>query len=195
MGAVPEAGVSKGAVRPRTVSESRTRKRRILFLVLLAGLLGGLFWDGSPLGTLALHQALVMKFPLVRQVTPTELVSWMQDPKRPPPLLVDVRVQAEFQHSHLQGAVHLDPTAADLSPLQRIPYEQPIVVYDAAGAGGTAMVVALSRAGYRRLSNLDGGVFRWVNQGHPVVTEQGEAHTVAAASWFWGRLLKARYRP
>jgi rhodanese-related sulfurtransferase len=180
---------------PRTASESKSRKRHIVWLVLLAGLLGGLFWDGSPLGTWALHQALRMKFPLVRQVTPAELVTWMQDPKRPPPLLVDARTLAEFQHSHLQGAVHLDPSAGDLTPLQRIPYEQAVVVYDAAGVGGTAMVIALSRAGYRRLSNLDGGIFGWVNQGHPVVTDVGEAHTVTPVSWSWGRLLKARYRP
>ena len=179
----------------RTVSGSRTRRRSLLILVVLAGLLGGLFWDGSPLGTWVLHQPLRMKFPLVRQVSPAELVVWMRDPKRPPPLLVDVRPLAEFQQSHLQGAAHVDPALRDLSPLQRIPYEQPILVYDAAGVGGTVMVIALSHAGYRRLSNLDGGIFRWANEGHPVVTDQGEASSVAPVSWVWGRLLKARYRP
>ena len=97
--------------------------------------------------------------------------------------------------SHIDGAVHLDPSAPDLAPLVHVTRDQPIVVYDGPGPQGAAMVVGLSQAGFTRLSNLDGGLFRWVNEGHPVVNDSGPASTVHPVSWAWGRLLKSRFHP
>ena len=56
-------------------------------------------------------------------------------------------------------------------------------------------VKGLADAGFTRVSNLDGGLFRWVNEGHPVVNDQGSTSKVAPINWKWGRLLKARHRP
>jgi len=177
------------------VPRKRLTKRTIVFLLLVAGLVGGLAWDGSPLGSLVLRQALRLKFREVRQVTPAELVAWTQDPQRPPPLLLDARPDSSFVRSHIQGAVRLDPVHPDLSVLVHVPRDQPLVVYDAAGVGGTAMVIGLVGAGFSRVSNLEGGIFRWVNEGHPIVSDTGRAETVDPISWSWGRLLKARFRP
>jgi rhodanese-related sulfurtransferase len=177
------------------VPRKRLTKRTILFLLLVAGVLGGLAWDGSPLGSLILRQALHLKFREVRQVTPTELVAWTRDPERPPPLLLDARPDSSFARSHIQGAVRLDPTHPDLAVLAHVTRDQPLVVYDAAGVMGTAMVVGLTEAGFSRVSNLDGGIFRWVNEGNPIVSESGAAKAVDPVGWTWGRLLKARFHP
>ena len=164
-------------------------------LVLLAGVLGGLLWDGSPLASLALRQAVHLKFRDVRHVTPADLVDWMRDPNRPPPLLIDARTAEEFGLSHLQGAVRVDPVKPDLAALAHVPRDQPLVVYDAAGVMGTAMAVGLTQAGFSRVTNLDGGIFRWANEGYPVVNDSAPAAKVLPMSWGWGRLLKARFRP
>jgi rhodanese-related sulfurtransferase len=173
----------------------RLTKRTIVFLVLLAGILGGLLWDGSPLASLALRQAVHLKFRNVRQVAPADLVEWMRDPNRPPPLLVDARSTEEFGLSHLQGAVRVDPKQPDLAAFAHVPRDQPLVVYDAAGVMGAAMVVGLTQAGFSRVSSLDGGIFRWVNEGHPVVNDSGPSAKVYPLSWSWGRLLKERFHP
>ena len=47
-------------------------KRTIFFLALAALGLIGLVWDGSPLGSLVLRQAVKAKFSSVRSVTPGE---------------------------------------------------------------------------------------------------------------------------
>ena len=176
-------------------TRKRLTKRTVFFLLLVAAVLGGLAWDGSPLGSLVLRQALRLKFREVRRVTPAELVAWTRDPARPPPLLLDARRDSSFARSHIQGAVRLDPTQPDLTVLAHVPRDQPLVVYDAAGIMGTAMVVGLTEAGFSRVSNLEGGIFRWVNEGHPIVSDSGTAKTVDPVHWALGRLLKTRFHP
>ncbi len=173
----------------------RLKKRTILFLLLLLGALGGLLWDGAPLAGLAVRKAVAAKFATVRQVTPEELLAWTRDPNRPPPLFIDARPADQFAMSHMDGAVEIDPTAPDLAPLGNVPKDTPLVVYDGPGLVGSAMAEALVGAGFSRVSNLEGGLFRWVNEGNPVVDAQGTATRVHPVSWAWGRLLKARHRP
>ena len=160
----------------------RFTRKTIVALLLLLAVVGGVAWDGSPLGSLALRQAVRLKFREVRQVSPTELVQWTQDPNRPPPLLVDARPTAAFARSHIQGAVNIDPAQPDLAPLAHVPRDQPIVVYDGPGVVSAAMVVGMSQAEFTRLSSLEGGLFRWVNEGHPIVDSAGPATTVEPAA-------------
>ena len=173
----------------------RLTNKTVFMLVLLMGMIGGLAWDGSPLGSLALRKAVQLRFKDVRQVTPVELVAWMRDPSRPPPLLIDARPPAQFQLSHIAGAVEIDPTAPDLAPLVNVARDIPLVVYDGPGVVSAAMVQALVTAGFSRVSSLDGGLFRWVNEGMPVTNDQGPAAKVDPVNRWWGRLLKGRYRP
>jgi rhodanese-related sulfurtransferase len=172
----------------------RLSRRTIALVVLLLALGLGLGWDGSPLAALVVRQAVALKFSDLRQVSPGELVAWMADPNRPPPLLVDARPGAHYFQSHIRGAVHLDPAAPDLAALASVPREAPIVVYDGPGVGSAALAQALVGAGYTRVSNLEGGLFRWVNEGHPIEGRYGPATKVHPVNWAWGRLLKSRYR-
>ncbi len=173
----------------------RFTKRTIVFLTVLLALLAGLAWDGSPLGGLILRQAVALKFRDVRRVTPSELVAWMKDVNRPPPLLIDARAPDQFALSHIDGAVNIDPAQPDLAQLEHVRRDLPLVVYDGPGAVGAAMVRGLVAAGFSRVSNLDGGLFRWVNQDHPIVNDKGPATKVTPLNWGWGRLLKSRYHP
>jgi rhodanese-related sulfurtransferase len=176
-------------------TEKRFTTRTILFLVFVALVLVGLFWDGSPLGSLVLRRAVKAKFSSVRSVTPAELVAWRADPNRPPALMVDARPDAEFTMSHIDGAVWIDPAAPDLSVIANVPKGNPVVVYDAAGTTAAAMAQALQGAGYTRVSYLEGGVFAWANSGQQLVDAGGPAKAVYLVNWKWGRLLKSRYHP
>ena len=166
-----------------------------MVISLLAVVMLGFLWDGSPLGTSAIAQAVRFKFPELRKVTPSELVAWMADPNRPPPLLVDARPKSQYDMSHLDGALWIDPAAPDLAVLENVRRDNPLVVYDAAGIVGAAMAQALTDAGFQRVSSLQGGIFAWANEGWKLVDANGPATKVDPVSWGWGRLLKARYRP
>lgn len=180
---------------PAKTPRKRFTRKTIVLLVVFAASLIGLVWDGSPLGGLVLRKAVALKFREVREVSPAELVAWMRDPNRPPPLLIDARPQAQYQMSHIDGAVLIDPTAPDLAALEHVSRDLPVVVYDATGVTGAVMVTALAESGFSRLSNLSGGLFRWANEGHPLVNDQGPATKVDPINWKWGRLLKSRYHP
>jgi rhodanese-related sulfurtransferase len=173
----------------------RFTKRTVVLLVLAALVLIGLFWDGSPLGSVVLRQAVKARFSSVRSVTPAELVAWRADPNRPPALLVDARPEADFTMSHIDGAVWIDPAEPDLAVIANVPKSNPVVVYDAAGTMAAAMALALQGAGYSRVSYLEGGVFAWANSGQRLVDAGGPARTVYPINWKWGRLLKSRYHP
>ncbi len=172
----------------------RWNRRSIVTLLALLAVGTGLLWDGSPLAALVVRKAVALKFPELRQVSPAELATWMADPARPTPVLVDARPVDQFFQSHIHGAIQLDPASPDLAVLEAVPRDVPIVVYDGPGVASAALARALLGAGYTRVSHLEGGLFRWVNQGHPIEGRYGPATKVHPASWPWGWLLERRYR-
>ena len=70
-------------------------------------------------------------FPQVKRITPAELAAWLQDAKRPPPVLLDVRTAAEYEVSHLKKAERVQPGSP--ATAVRIPKDQPIVTYCSVG--------------------------------------------------------------
>jgi len=180
---------------PAASPKRRLAGRSYLVLGVFGAVLLGFLWDGCPLGALLLRQAVHTKFSGTRQVTPTDLETWLRDPNRPPPLLIDVRPKEQYQMSHIDGAELLDPADPDISRLRVVSRETPVVLYDGPGVVSAGAAPALIAEGFNRVSNLDGGLFRWVNEGHPVVDASGPVTVVHPINWKWGRLLKGRHRP
>jgi rhodanese-related sulfurtransferase len=107
------------------------------------------------------------EFPDVRRITTAELAAWLNDPARPAPRLLDVRTRAEFDVSHLRGAKHVEPGAAAATVGGR--KDQPIVTYCSVGYRSGAFAKKLGDAGYTNVANLEGSIFRWANEGRPIV--------------------------
>jgi len=126
-------------------------------------------------------------FPQVKRITPAELAAWLQDSKRPPPLLLDVRTAAEYEVSHLQNAQRVPP-GAPASVIQR-PKDQPIVTYCSIGYRSGDFAQMLERAGYTNVRNMTGSIFKWANEGHPVYREGRRVDKVHPYNERWGRLL------
>lgn len=98
----------------------------------------------------------------------------------PTTLLIDIREPAEFQKSHLPGAlfaprgllefeIHgiVERTAADASVS---PEDREIVLY--CGTGGRSALAAetLTNMGYRNVQSMDGGIIAWAAAGLPIDT-------------------------
>lgn len=49
-------------------------------------------------------------------------------------------------------------------------------------------------AGYIQVYNLYGGIFEWVNEGHPVFNDQGETDKIHAYNKLWGMWLIPRLK-
>ncbi|MDX2120129.1 MAG: rhodanese-like domain-containing protein [Gemmatimonadota bacterium] len=155
-----------------------------LLAVLLAALLGG-----RSLGLSLVTVLVRAEYPAVRWLTPTELAG-----ERPGPLLLDVREEREFAVSHLAGARRLEPGAPIPLDVLALPRDTLIVAYCAVGRRSAQAVKTLQAAGFTNVRNLDGAIFRWANEGRPLVNDGGPTVSVHPYSWLWGALLPAAHR-
>ncbi len=106
-------------------------------------------------------------------------------------VFLDAREPREFAVSHIEGAIHVGYDHFDLANLpSNISKNQPIVVYCSVGYRSEKVTEKLQKAGFTQVSNLYGGIFEWVNQGHPVVNESGLTNDVHAYNRTWGVWLK-----
>jgi rhodanese-related sulfurtransferase len=101
-------------------------------------------------------------------------------------VFLDSREPEEFAVSHLHKARFVGYKTFDLSTVSDIPKTQPIVVYCSIGARSQDIGKKLVAAGFLEVYNLYGGIFHWVNQGHPVFAADGVTERVHAYSRTWG---------
>lgn len=94
-------------------------------------------------------------------------------------LLMDVREPAEYALSHIPGAL---PAGAPLPP------GRDVVVYCSLGVRSADYAERLQGEGFDVL-NLDGGIFAWANEGHPLENEDGPTERVHPYNGFFGLFL------
>jgi rhodanese-related sulfurtransferase len=84
----------------------------------------------------------------------------------PKPFLLDVREPWEYATGHLPGA-----TLVPLGDLERrlgdVPKDRPILAVCQVGARSLAAAAFLMAAGYKDVTNIDGGTTAWVERGYP----------------------------
>lgn len=111
-------------------------------------------------------------------------------------VIFDVREQDEYERSHLQNALRVDP---DLSSelfaknYGKIVEQKHIVFYCSVGYRSSIFIERIDslakKCGALSLSNLTGGVFRWYNENLPVFDANGKTNEVHPYNDFWGKLL------
>lgn len=107
-----------------------------------------------------------------------------------PPLLLDVRTPAEFRVSHLAGGRFVNADSIATVQLPNLDRRQPVVVYCSVGVRSEKLGEQLLVLGFKHVRNLNGGLFEWVNEGHPVVNEQGPTENIHPYSALWGLWLR-----
>ena len=84
-------------------------------------------------------------------------------------LVLDIRGQAEFEKGHIIGAKHLLPSQVDPEgKLLAKAKESPVVVVCYAGMTATGVAQKLAKAGFKRVSVLEGGIGAWQQAGLPL---------------------------
>jgi rhodanese-related sulfurtransferase len=105
--------------------------------------------------------------------------------------VLDTRSYREFEVSHIQGAIWVGYDDFDVARLAGIERQGPVAVYCSVGYRSERIAEKLRQQGYTNVVNVYGGIFEWVNTGHPVITGLGtETDKVHAYSAFWGVWLK-----
>lgn len=105
--------------------------------------------------------------------------------------LLDAREASEYNVSHLPGAKRVGYDDFKLSSVKHIPKSATIVIYCTVGYRSGKIVEKLRKAGYKKVYNLHGSIFEWVNQGNKVVNSKGQTTTrVHTYSKEWAKWLK-----
>jgi rhodanese-related sulfurtransferase len=102
---------------------------------------------------------------------PTVGVAGVPDPLPEGLAILDVREPVEWEHGHIDGAVHI-PLGELTERIDEVSGGQTLVVCKVGGRSGQAVGYLLQQ-GYD-VVNLDGGMLEWQAAGRPMVSETGQ---------------------
>ena len=99
-----------------------------------------------------------------------------------PPLLLDVRTEAEFESGHLRNARRIIVDEFVLGEyekklgklLGKLANDAPVIVYCRSGRRSGIAQGVLVEDGYSNIRNLEGGILAWGEAGLPIVKEAGK---------------------
>lgn len=81
--------------------------------------------------------------------------------------LIDVREASEYESGHIEGAINI-PLRVLAQNLDRIPKEQPVVLYCVTGYRTAMGVMALQMLGYHNVEGFPPSIQGWKQAGEPV---------------------------
>ena len=102
---------------------------------------------------------------------PTVNVDQVPDPLPEGLVVLDVREPVEWEHAHIEGAVHIPMSLVPLR-FTELPEGQTLVVCKVGGR--SAQVTAWLQQNGVDAVNLGGGMLDWAAAGRPMVSETGQ---------------------
>ncbi len=126
-------------------------------------------------------------FPAVIQLSTEELASLIQrDPNSL--LVVDVRSPKEFAVSHLPNAIRAE-SAEFIAKKAKEKGSRKVVLYCSVGFRSSLIANQLQRKGLSDISNLEGSIFAWANEGRPLFCGNHKTSQVHPYGNRWSGLL------
>ena len=131
-------------------------------------------------------------FPAVPQMTTQQLATALE--RGAPVLLLDARTADEFRTSHLGRATRAPTVGTALNSINAARRQSIVVVYCSVGYRSSRLVSRLQARGVKNVFNLEGSLFRWANEGRPLVRGSETVTTVHPYDDEWGALLEESVR-
>ncbi|GMR22893.1 MAG: rhodanese-like domain-containing protein [Acidobacteriota bacterium] len=156
------------------------RLASLSLLLMVVGCESSLSWE-------SVDEMVRRDFPGVEHVSAEELNRSLESGAAP--VLLDVREEAEYNVSHLPGAVRVQPGSDTSELIETLEPDTPIVAYCSVGYRSSELVQKLTERGFTNVKNLDGSIFAWANGGYPVERDGEEVHEVHPFDEVWGTLL------
>ncbi len=103
---------------------------------------------------------------------PTVTVQDLPDPLPGGTSILDVREPVEWEHGHIEGALHI-PMAELTQRLDELPLGHTVVVCKVGGRSAQVVTYLLQQG--HDVVNLDGGMIEWADAGRAMVSDTGHA--------------------
>ena len=133
----------------------------------------------------------------VENLTTDELAALLDGPE--PPLLFDIRTAGEYEKSRIATAVRVDPDTGPDEFAACCAYLMAgcdIVFYCSVGQRSSELLERMEsvcvNAGAKSCRNRRGGIFRWYNEGRPVVDASGETDDIDTYDPLWAMMVERR---
>ena len=85
-------------------------------------------------------------------------------------VLVDVRTDGEWNAGHLKNAKHIDISKPDFDKkISELKKDATVIVYCAVGGRSSRAAGMMSKKGFKKVYNLDGGINAWAANGYQIV--------------------------
>jgi len=147
---------------------------------------------------------MVLGYPLMGQRSPEKMierrvkgnvpsVSVTELAVNPSYIRLDAREKEEFEVSHIPNSYYIGYKEFDARKvLALLPNKDTtVVVYCSVGIRSDAIGKKLMALGYTRVHNLSGGIFKWLNEGFPLIDTAGQkTNRIHPYNRFWGLLLQ-----
>ncbi len=134
-------------------------------------------------------------WPEVPQMSARELVQRIATGGEAIPLLIDVRTREEYEVSHLPGAIWAESPNQIASAMRGVSDRQPVVLYCSVGVRSSRAAAKLMQSRLANVFNLQGSIFKWANEGRPLIANDHTVHVVHPYNERWGVLLNPKLHP
>jgi len=147
----------------------------------------------DPTVTLDDVEAYVARRYRTAEITSAELAQLLD---RPDTIVMDIRDRAEFEQSHLPGAIHVlpDMSASDFMARYGDTISgKTVIFYCSVGVRSSVMlnrIAEFDNARAQAMFNKRGGIFRWHLEGRSLVAAGGKTETVHPFNGAWEDLLE-----
>ncbi|MEP6342650.1 MAG: rhodanese-like domain-containing protein [Maricaulaceae bacterium] len=140
-----------------------------------------------------IHSKIMTDYPQLSHISSEEMTALLTDEDV---LFLDVRESKEYAVSHIDGAIRVDPKISgdEFTEIYGDAVSgKTVVLYCSVGRRssklGNRVRADLMAAGAKSVSNLEGGIFRWHNEGRPVTRETGATEKIHPFNRWWSRLV------
>ncbi len=174
------------------------RKKIIFILIVMFAVTGIVTMSGCSRNQKTLTWTEVIsdirdKYPDVIQLRTDELYSWLTGSRSERIIIIDARAKEEFHVSNITGAMNIPYDKDPLKHFTCINPDSPIVVYCSVGYRSSILARKLQDMGFTKVYNLEGSIFKWANEGRPLVQDKVTVHKVHPYNAHWGNLLERKY--
>lgn len=90
-------------------------------------------------------------------------------------VILDTREKEEYDISHIPNAEFVGYKNLDWEKLSNLEKDQPIVLYCSVGYRSEKIGKKLKKAGFKKVYNLYGSLFEWVNDGYELEDKEGHS--------------------